>query len=376
MTVTYQVNNLGLGPTDVSSWTDTIWLTTDKTRPNTTKGDVLLATIPHTGLLGNDPSVISPPTYYDVSDTVTLPKHITGQYYITAWADSFDAVLKSTQSVNINPDDPNQLNNDNYKARPITVLLTPPPDLVVSSITPQATAVGGDNYIVSWTVTNQGTSPTEDSTLFDQGLSLQQPGLQRLGPMPEQWLLGTVEHDGIVASNGGSYTAQQTFALSPAEILWPLRHRRMQHGRRHHSADLGRAVYQQQHQLRSDPGHRVAPGRYLQVSSIVTQPTNYSGEKTTVTLDGDQPWRDGPLGRALNAYWVDSVSFLQVSGPWMSTATLWRRFPPQQCPAAGGEGDCPRAAGWNLSTAKQPSVRWRRENPPAEAGMTGPAFEH
>ena len=65
ITVTYQVSNLGLGATDVPSWTDTIWLTTDKTRPNTTKGDVLLATIPHTGLLGNDPTVISPPTSYD-----------------------------------------------------------------------------------------------------------------------------------------------------------------------------------------------------------------------------------------------------------------------------------------------------------------------
>ncbi len=135
--VTYHVSNLGLGPTNVTSWTDTIWLTTDKTRPNTTKGDVLLATIPHNGLLGNDPSIIAPPTGYDVTTTVTLPKHISGQYYITAWSDTFDVVLKSTLDANVNPDDPNQLNNDNYKARPITVLLTPPPDLVVTKSRPR-----------------------------------------------------------------------------------------------------------------------------------------------------------------------------------------------------------------------------------------------
>ena len=88
----------------------------------------------HTGVLGNDPSVLSPPTSYTETTTVTLPEHISGQFYITAWSDTFDQVLKSTLDVNVNPDDPNELNNDNWKARPITVLLTPPPDLVVTSV--------------------------------------------------------------------------------------------------------------------------------------------------------------------------------------------------------------------------------------------------
>ena len=55
---------------------------------------------------------------------MTLPADITGQYYITAWADSLNQVLKSEQSGNTNPDDPNTLDNDNFKARPITVLQT------------------------------------------------------------------------------------------------------------------------------------------------------------------------------------------------------------------------------------------------------------
>src|SRR4029077_10663213 len=100
--------------------------------------------------------------------TVTLPKHIAGQFFITPWADTFDQVLKSTLDVNINPDDPTELNNDNWKARPITVLLTPPPDLVVTAVVPPPTAVGGDSYTVRWTVQNQGTSSTEDATVFDE----------------------------------------------------------------------------------------------------------------------------------------------------------------------------------------------------------------
>ena len=96
ITVSYTVTNKGLEPTDQTSWLDQIWLTRDKTRPNVSKGDVLLATIPHTGVLGDDPSVIAPPTSYNVTATVTLPKHISGQFYITPWSDSFDVVHKST----------------------------------------------------------------------------------------------------------------------------------------------------------------------------------------------------------------------------------------------------------------------------------------
>ena len=301
--VTYHVSNLGLGPTNVTSWTDTIWLTTDKTRPNTTKGDVLLATIPHTGLLGNDPTVISPPTGYDVTAMVTLPKHIVGQYYITAWSDSFDVVLKSTLDANINPDDPNQLNNDNYKARPITVLLTPPPDLVVTSVAPQATAVGGDSYAVTWTVTNQGTSPTEDSVLFDQVYLSNSPTFNANNP--KQWFLGTVEHDGSVASNG-SYTANQTFQLSPEisgqYVIVVCNTGNLPIG----IPPTWEGPYTNNN-TNSAATHVVPlPPADLQVTNITTQAPNYSGEQTavtwTVTNEGAAAWSG-------SRYWVDRVYF-------------------------------------------------------------------
>src|SRR5262249_5096474 len=103
-------------------------------------------------------------------------------------------------------------NNDNWKARPITVLLTPPPDLVVTTVTPPPTAVGGDSYTVSWTVQNQGTSPTEDATVFDQVYLSDQPVLD--APAASEWLLGNIEHDGVVGPEQ-TYNAHATFALSP-----------------------------------------------------------------------------------------------------------------------------------------------------------------
>src|SRR5262249_30207899 len=107
------------------------------------------------------------------------------------------------------PDEPN---NDNWKARAITVLLTPPPDLIVTEVVPPPTAVGGDSFTVSWTVLNKGTSPTEDATLYDEVYLSDQPVLN--APGARQWFLGNIEHDGFVGP-GQIYNAQATFALSP-----------------------------------------------------------------------------------------------------------------------------------------------------------------
>ena len=46
----------------------------------------------------------------------------------------------------LNPDDPTELDNNNYKARPITVLLTPPADLVVTAVAPDLTGKGGEPF--------------------------------------------------------------------------------------------------------------------------------------------------------------------------------------------------------------------------------------
>ncbi|HND51949.1 MAG TPA: CARDB domain-containing protein, partial [Pirellulaceae bacterium] len=92
--VRYRVSNLGLGPTDVDRWTDTIWLTRDRRRPSPSKGDIFLGSVTHAGVLGTDPSVLSPPTYYEQTAKVTLPKHVSGELFITAWANPYGTVIE------------------------------------------------------------------------------------------------------------------------------------------------------------------------------------------------------------------------------------------------------------------------------------------
>ena len=146
--VRYTVTNLGVGETDVDAWTETVWLCRDRNRPHPGGGDVLLGTFEHTGSLAVGAG-------YDRAVEVTLPAHVTsGTYYITPWTDSYNKVLEDTLAPNINPDDPNEVDNNNYKARAIDVIGLPDPptkkpDLVVESVVPDATGVGGTPFTVS-----------------------------------------------------------------------------------------------------------------------------------------------------------------------------------------------------------------------------------
>lgn len=163
--VRYTVTNLGPGITPIGSWSDTIWLAEDKNRPHPGQGDRRLKTVNHSGYLENGAG-------YDVVTMVELPTGlVSGTYYITPWTDTYDVVLEDTLAVNVNPDDPNEQNNNNYKARSIDILaLNSPdpeivkivaptlPDLQVSEVTatPTPTAFGGDQFTVTWTTINAG----------------------------------------------------------------------------------------------------------------------------------------------------------------------------------------------------------------------------
>ena len=150
--VRYTVTNLGPGETPVPNWTDTIWLTRDKNRPHPGQGDVLMRSQSHSGSLVNKAG-------YDVVTNVTLPTGlVSGTYYIMPWTDPYDVVLEDTLAINVNPDDPTEIDNNNYKARAIDIiaLTTPDPDLTVEEIIVAPTGTGGEEYTVQWSVFNAG----------------------------------------------------------------------------------------------------------------------------------------------------------------------------------------------------------------------------
>ncbi|MFC1783644.1 DVUA0089 family protein, partial [Planctomycetota bacterium] len=232
--VRYTVTNLGTGATNINIWTDMIWLARDKNRPHAGAGDILLKTISHTGVLDVSAG-------YDVITNVTIPDGlISGTYYITPWTDPYGIVLEDTLANNVNPDDPHEIDNNNYKARAIAIIgVDPkpdpkpkpdpiiPPDLVVQSVVCDEMAEGGGPFTVSWTVTNQGAGETRkgwsDRLYLATKLPidpLMDPAVNPLHPfVPGTNLLhlGDFGHN-LQLKPDESHTKTQTFTLTPSAV--------------------------------------------------------------------------------------------------------------------------------------------------------------
>ncbi|MEO6753269.1 MAG: CARDB domain-containing protein, partial [Chthoniobacteraceae bacterium] len=151
-TVRWHVANLGVGPAVPESWTESIWLTNGTDRPNPSRGDLLLSVVSHSGALVVGDS-------YDASATVRVPSFTRGVFFLTVWTNSSNGVYETQLATNLNPDAPNDIQGNNFKAIPLTVLLQPSADLVVTSVTAPATMTAGQTTTVSWTVQNQGAIP-------------------------------------------------------------------------------------------------------------------------------------------------------------------------------------------------------------------------
>ncbi|HNI80523.1 MAG TPA: CARDB domain-containing protein, partial [Rhodocyclaceae bacterium] len=193
--VRYTVANKGSGTTasnsGAASWTDTIWLSRDKTRPNAGGNSaVMIGTVQHNGALKVGES-------YDVVTNVNLPSHLTsGTYYVTVWSDSYDVILEDTLASNLNPDDPHELDNNNYKARAIDIIggfEPPPPDLKITALTASPQASTSSDLTVNWTVTNAGAGEASGKW-YDVFWLSDKPDLNASGA--KQWYLGSILHDG------------------------------------------------------------------------------------------------------------------------------------------------------------------------------------
>ena len=166
--VRYTVTNLGSGATHGDTWAENVWLTRDKNRPHPGQGDFLLQTITHVGALDRFAG-------YETETTVRIPREIeSGTWYITPWADPLDVIPEDTLASNTNPDDPNNIDNNNYKARAIDVIGSLP-DLVVTEVVAPVSASGGDTITISWTVENLGLADADPGGMARPNLSQQSP---------------------------------------------------------------------------------------------------------------------------------------------------------------------------------------------------------
>ena len=206
ITVHYQVMNRGAGITYPAGWHDSVWLTRAQDRPDSQRGDVLLGTFWHEGVLEVNEAYLN-----DV--LVTLPKHISGQFFLTVWTDAYDRVYEQSFDINLNPDAPHDFQGSNFKARPLTVLYTPPADLEVMQVTAPASAQGGTQVTISWTVANNGQNATDREQWAD---AIYVSNVDKLhAGQGTEWLVFGVPHYGKL-DPGQQYTQEATFTLPPA----------------------------------------------------------------------------------------------------------------------------------------------------------------
>lgn len=146
VSVSWKIKNTGLGQAS-GNWWDAIYLSTDKVFDGS---DVLLTAV-------QNPSGLNSNQNYSQSANVTLPNGISGKYYFIIRTDAYSNLLET-----------NNNNNEGADTVGTNVTLTPPPDLVVTSIVRQATGFSGNNTNVLYTVKNTGTGATRSGSWSDR----------------------------------------------------------------------------------------------------------------------------------------------------------------------------------------------------------------
>ena len=181
VTVSWSVSNEGQGATLSTGWYDAVYLSADNLlNPNE---DRLLKTVVHSGAL-------SPQQSYSSGTEVTLPNGIGGQYYLIVRTDNDNSVSEADET-------------NNLALSPISVTMTPSPDLQITAANIPSEGKSGQPVVVNWTVENKGAGNTAVSAWYD-GMYLSSDA--NLGA--EDIHLASVSRTGILSASG-TYTAMQ-----------------------------------------------------------------------------------------------------------------------------------------------------------------------
>ena len=185
--VTWTVTNDGTGGTMSSSWRDRIYLTEDEVF---TGSGTNLGTYTHNGALDVDSS-------YSRTEAVNIPNNIFGTYYLYVSTDLYNEVYEFASE-----------NNNTSQSDSINIILTPPPDLIVTSITIPDSVSNGEQVSVEWSVLNQGGTAPISGSWRDRVYLTTNGSYDLVGATQLQ----TVYHSGSI-NPGDSYNGQTNVTI-------------------------------------------------------------------------------------------------------------------------------------------------------------------
>jgi hypothetical protein len=137
--VTFTVTNVGLGPTNVVSWTDAVYSSTDTIFSSAAR---LLTTVSI-----NNGQLLLSGQQYPRTVQVAMQQAVFGNYTILVGTDLYNVVTEVfNEEKNVG------------SSHIFTVILTPPPDLIVQSVTgvPSQPVQSLQSFTISYTITNKG----------------------------------------------------------------------------------------------------------------------------------------------------------------------------------------------------------------------------
>lgn len=185
ITVSWTTTNAGNGATDVSQWTDYVYLSRDQILDPT---DPSVGYTAHSGILlasGN----------YSASAAVSIPNGFSGPYFVFVTADRNNALYESDEA-----------NNSAYTSTAVQVSIPPPADLVVTNIEIPATGSPGQPATIRWTVTNAGANPATGT--WTDSIYLSADGTWDINDA----LVGRFDHSASLVASG-AYTQTSNVPL-------------------------------------------------------------------------------------------------------------------------------------------------------------------
>lgn len=151
--IQWTVTNTGGAPTSVPQWFDGLFLSVDQTFDPVSLSEGADVTL---GTAANI-SFLNPGESYTNTLEVVLPDNLDGNFFVIAVADR--------------PSRVNERNNEGDNIRvssPIQITLPPAADLQITDISAPQAVFSEQEFVISWTVTNNGDGPTDADTVVDR----------------------------------------------------------------------------------------------------------------------------------------------------------------------------------------------------------------
>ncbi len=206
ISVSWEVENRGVLPTNANSWIDRVYLSRN---PNLT-GAIEIGARTRT-------QPLAPSQAYQALGNYTLPRTASGLYYVLVRTDTNSAVFESNEANNTGPQPPPTINVTPLDVDPPTY-----PNLEAVGVTAPPSATESQPMQVSWTVANTGQASIpaprtwRDSLYLSRDQFFDPPQSGGLGDV----YIGTFTQRGPVAGGGGVYEATATPVL-PAGVAGP-----------------------------------------------------------------------------------------------------------------------------------------------------------